>query len=191
MQLIKSDLHFDFIGKRKIAFMLSIAMILISLGSLAFKGLNFGIDFTGGTLVEVQFKQAPDIADLRKSIAPAGYGNAIIQEFGSPEEILIRVQNSDTKDSASISTSILGALTHTFGKDGVEMRRVEFVGPQVGDELTQAGIMAVLIAMLAILAYVTFRFEFLFALRADSALLHDIPSYLASSPSPARSLHSL
>jgi preprotein translocase subunit SecF len=174
MELIRPGLNIDFISKRKIAFMVSALLILLSLGSLAFKGLNFGIDFTGGTLVEVKFDKAPKIADVRAAISPKGYGNAIIQEFGAPEEILIRVQNSEEEKSSNISTAILDALSETFTADAVEMRRVEFVGPQVGEELTRAGIMAVLIAMLAILVYVTFRFQFRFALGADAALLHDI-----------------
>ena len=174
MQLIRPDINIDFIGKRKIALMISALMILISLGALAVKGLNFGIDFTGGTLVEVKFDKAPTIADVRSSISPKGYGNAVIQEFGSPEEILIRVQNKDGEESSTISTAILDGLSEKFTADAIEMRRVEFVGPQVGEELTQAGIMAVLIAMLAILIYITFRFEFRFALGADAALLHDI-----------------
>ncbi len=174
MQLISSDLHFDFIGKRKIAFIISAVMLLVSLGALAGKGLNFGIDFTGGTLVEVKFDKAPAIADVRAAISPRGFGNAMIQEFGSPEEILIRVQNKETEDSSVISNAILDGLSEAFTADAIEMRRVEFVGPQVGEELTRAGIMAVLVAMLAILIYVTFRFEFRFALGADAALLHDI-----------------
>jgi len=174
MQLIRSDLHIDFIGKRKIAMVISAVMLLTSLGALAVKGLNFGIDFTGGTLVEVKFDKAPAIADVRDAISNKGYGNAVIQEFGSPEEILIRVQNKDDEKSSTISTAILDGLGEKFSADAIEMRRVEFVGPQVGEELTRAGIMAVLVAMLAILIYVTFRFEFRFALGADAALLHDI-----------------
>jgi len=174
MQLINPDLHVDFLGKRKLAGIFSIAMIVVSLGLLAIKGLNFGIDFTGGTLVEVKFEKAPQIADIRSSIGPKGYEQAIIQEFGAPEEILIRVQNKDASDSSKISTDILDALGGSFGADAVEMRRVEFVGPQVGEELTQAGIMAVLFAMIAILIYVTFRFRLRFAIGADVALLHDV-----------------
>jgi len=174
MQLIPSNLHIDFIGKRKFALIISAVMILVSLGALATKGLNFGIDFTGGTLVEVKFDKAPAIVDVRESISPKGFGNAVIQEFGSPEEIMIRVQNMDAENSSVISTAILDGLSEKFGADAIEMRRIEFVGPQVGEELTRAGIMAVLVSMLAILIYVTFRFEFRFALGADAALLHDI-----------------
>jgi preprotein translocase subunit SecF len=174
MQLINPDIKIDFLGKRKLALIFSGVLLLLSLGLVAGKGLNFGIDFTGGTLVEVKFKEAPAIADIRKALAPAGFAQAIIQEFGAPEEILIRVQNLDASDSSKISTDILDALGKGLGADSVEMRRVEFVGPQVGEELTQAGIMAVLFAMLAILVYVTFRFKLRFAIGADAALLHDI-----------------
>jgi len=174
MQLISPDIHIDFLGKRKLALIFSAIMIVLSLGLTAGKGLNFGIDFTGGTLVEAKFKQAPAVADVRKAITPIGYEQAIIQEFGAPEEILIRVQNKNATNSSKISTDILDALGAAFGEDAVEMRRVEFVGPQVGEELTQAGILAVLFAMIAILAYVTFRFKLRFAIGADAALLHDI-----------------
>jgi len=174
MELIRTNTHIDFLGRRKLAFGLSALLMLVSLGFLVARGLNFGIDFTGGTLVETQFRQAPAIADVRSALQPAGYGAAIIQEFGTPEEILIRVQNRGGEDPSKISTDILDSLTRHFGADAVEMRRVEFVGPQVGEELTRAGIMAVLIAMIAILLYVTFRFEFRFALGADAALIHDI-----------------
>ncbi|RMH62618.1 MAG: protein translocase subunit SecF [Zetaproteobacteria bacterium] len=174
MQLIRPDTRIDFIGKRKIALAASALMILVSLGALAIKGLNFGIDFTGGTLVEVRFDHAPNIADVRKALVPAGYGQAVIQQFGAANEILIRVQNKGDIESSKISTAILDALNTAFGADAVEMRRVEYVGPQVGEELTRAGILAVLIAMVAILLYVTFRFEFRFALGADAALLHDV-----------------
>jgi preprotein translocase subunit SecF len=174
MQLINPDIKIDFLGKRKLAMIFSGLLLLLSLGLVAGKGLNFGIDFTGGTLVEVKFKEAPAIADIREALAPAGFGQAIIQEFGAPEEILIRVQNRDGSDSSKISTDILDALGTGLGADSVEMRRVEFVGPQVGEELAEAGILAVLFAMLAILVYVTFRFKLRFAIGADAALLHDV-----------------
>lgn len=176
MQLINPNSNIDFLGKRKIALALSTLLLIISLLALipGIRGLNFGIDFTGGTLVEVQFKQPPSISDVRAAIKPVGYEQAIIQEFGSPEEILIRVQNKEAEDSSSISNAILDSLKSHFGAENIDMRRVEFVGPQVGEELTQAGISAVIIAMLAILIYVTMRFEFRFAVGADAALMHDI-----------------
>jgi len=178
MQLIRPDINIDFIGKRKIAMTASGVLLLLCVGLLIFKGLNFGIDFTGGTLVEMRFKQPPAIAKVRDSLKPAGYSQAIIQEYGAANEILIRVQSKSGDESSAISTAILKALAARFGADDVQMRRVEFVGPQVGKELAYDGIMAVLIAMVAILIYVTFRFELRFALGADLALLHDVTMVL-------------
>jgi len=141
---------------------------------IIFKGLNLGIDFTGGTLVEVRFHQDVEIAQVREAITPAGYGKAVIQEFGAPSELLIRVQNQPNVKSSAISTSILDALHNHFGPDQVEMRRVEFVGPQVGEELKSAGMWAVIYTLMGILVYVMFRFKLRFALGADAALVHDI-----------------
>ncbi len=180
MELIRSDLHIDFIGKRKLAMMVSGTLLLLSIVLLLTRGLNFGIDFTGGTLVEVKFNEPPQIAAVREAISPAGYGNAVIQEFGAPDEIMIRVQNAEGVESSKISTDILDALSSAFSADAVEMRRVEYVGPQVGEELRTAGILAVLISMFAILLYVTARFEFRFALGADAALIHDITIVLGT-----------
>ncbi len=176
MELIRPDSKIDFMGKRRIALGFSAVMVLLSIIMLfpQVRGLSFGIDFTGGTLVEVQFQQPPSIADVRDALVPAGYGKAVIQEFGAPEEIMIRVQNASNGNSSTISTAVLDALHKKFGTDAVTMRRVEFVGPQVGEELTSAGIQAVLWAMLAILIYVTIRFQFRFALGADVALFHDV-----------------
>lgn len=176
MQLVRPDSNIDFLSKRKYAMAFSAIILLISIISLfpQVRGLNLGIDFTGGTLVEVQFAQAQSIADVREALVPAGYAKAIIQEFGAPEEIIIRVQNMEAGNSSTISTGVLKALNQKFGEETVTMRRVEFVGPQVGEELTSAGIQAVFYAMIAILFYVTVRFQFRFALGADAALLHDV-----------------
>ena len=174
MQLVRPDLNVNFLGSRKIALTFSAIVVLASLVLIFFKGLNLGIDFTGGTLVEVRFHQQVEIAEIRKAIVPSGYGKAVIQEFGAPEDILIRVQNREDVESSAISTAILDALTSYFGADQVEMRRVEFVGPQVGEELKEAGFMAVLYTLIGILVYVTLRFRMRFALGADAALIHDI-----------------
>ncbi|MDQ6975049.1 MAG: protein translocase subunit SecF [Mariprofundaceae bacterium] len=176
MQLIRPDSAIDFMGQRKKALALSALMLIVSVLMLfpQVRGLNLGIDFTGGTLVEVRFSNVQSIADVRDALVPVGYGKAIIQEFGAPEEILIRVQNAESGNSSTISTALLKGLHQKFGADAVTMRRVEFVGPQVGSELTSAGIWAIVWAMMAILIYVTVRFQFRFALGADAALLHDI-----------------
>jgi len=174
IEFIRSDTHIDFLGKRKIALGISAFLILGSILMLFVRGLNFGIDFTGGTLVETRFTTPPAISDVRDALATKDYGNAVIQQYGAPNEILIRVQNHKGEDSSSISTAVLSVLNDKFGNDKVEMRRVEYVGPQVGEELTRAGISAVLFAMVAILLYVTVRFELRFALGADMALAHDV-----------------
>ncbi|MDQ6963144.1 MAG: protein translocase subunit SecF [Mariprofundaceae bacterium] len=176
MQLIRTDLNIDFLGKRKIALAFSAVLLIIAIISLipSVRGLNFGIDFTGGTLVQMHFKETTKVADIRTSLKTVGYEKSMIQTFGNDNEILVRVQNRENEKSSDISSSILEAVQTTFGKDNVEMRRVEFVGPQVGEELTQSGIYAVLWSMIAILLYVTFRFQFRYALGANAALFHDV-----------------
>ncbi|RME80541.1 MAG: protein translocase subunit SecF [Zetaproteobacteria bacterium] len=171
MELIPSDRSFDFVGRRKLAFVLSTVLVLGSLALLFVRGLNFGIDFTGGTLVEARFTKPPKLAELRRALDAAGFHGAVIQEFGSAEDILVRVPNLAGENSNTIGDKVLA----TFRKldAGVQMRRVEYVGPQVGRELAIAGVKAVVIALVAILLYVTFRFELRFALGADLALVHD------------------
>ena len=174
MQLIRSDININFLGMRNKALALSGVVLIACMALIFTKGLNLGIDFTGGTLVEVRFHKQVEIGEIRSSLEPAGYGKAVIQEFGSPSDILIRVQNQADVESSVISTAILDALGSYFGPDQVEMRRVEFVGPQVGEELKTAGMMAVLYTLIGILIYVMFRFRLRFALGADAAILHDI-----------------
>jgi preprotein translocase subunit SecF len=173
MELIRPDTHIDFLGKRKIALGISGFLVAASIILVIFKGLNFGIDFTGGTEVETRFTHAPAIADVREALTPKGFGNAIIQQYGAPTEIMIRVQNSDGSKSSVVSNEVLDALSAKFGTNQVEMRSVEYIGPQVGKELARDGIIAVLLAMVAIFIYVMFRFEFRYAVGADLALLHD------------------
>jgi preprotein translocase subunit SecF len=173
MELIRPDTHIDFLGKRKIAMGISGILVAASIILIIIKGLNFGIDFTGGTEVETRFAQAPAISDVRNALAPKGFGNATIQQYGSPKEIMIRVQNRDGSKSSVISNEVLDALSAKFGAHQVEMRSVEYIGPQVGKELARDGILAVLLAMAAIFIYVMFRFEMRYAVGADLALLHD------------------
>jgi preprotein translocase subunit SecF len=173
MELIRPDTHIDFLGKQKIALGISGFLVAASILLVIFKGLNFGIDFTGGTEVETRFTHAPSIADVREALTPKGFDNAIIQQYGAPTEIMIRVQNSDGSKSSVISNDVLDALSAKFGANQVEMRSVEYIGPEVGKELARDGIIAVLLAMAAIFVYVMFRFEFRYAVGADLALLHD------------------
>jgi preprotein translocase subunit SecF len=176
MEMLNSKSNINFIGQRKIAYGLSVLMIVGSLATLLFQGLNFGIDFSGGTLVQVKFETPPDLKDIRKSLSSLDLGDIVIQEFGSPEEILIRVEKqvTDAKAQNKLSQKIINALGPVAGSQKVDLRRVEFVGPQVGEELTEKGILAVVYSMVAILFYVAWRFELRFAYGAVLALIHDL-----------------
>ncbi|MEG3640500.1 protein translocase subunit SecF [Magnetococcus sp. PR-3] len=176
MQIFGKAPHFNFIGKRKLAMIASIVMVVLSLGSLLTQGLNFGIDFAGGTLIQVRFDKAMDLAPVRKAIAPIELGDTVVQSFGAPEEVLIRVEKQGKSNEAqqAIVNDVMAALKPLAGDNGVEMRRVEFVGPQVGEELTEKGMLAMLYAMIAILIYISIRFELRFALGAVAALVHDV-----------------
>ncbi|MBF0358656.1 MAG: protein translocase subunit SecF [Magnetococcales bacterium] len=176
MELFSSKSHIDFISKRKLAYALSLLMILTSLGSILFQGLNFGIDFSGGTLVQVKFHTPPNLKQIRTVLSSLDLGDVVIQEFGAPEEILIRVekQATDAKAQSELSQKIIKTLEPIADQNSVDLRRVEFVGPQVGQELTEKGIMAVIYSMVAILFYVAWRFELRFAYGAVLALVHDL-----------------
>ncbi|MBT8047588.1 MAG: protein translocase subunit SecF [Xanthomonadales bacterium] len=175
MKFLNKKTDIDFMGQRKIAFVFSIILIVISIGSLVTRGLNFGLDFTGGTLIEVSYPSAPEISDVRAHLSDAGMTDAVVQTFGKATEIVVRIQPRDDQEAsnAEISTQVLAAL-----QDGVEgeimMRRVEFVGPQVGEELTEQGILAVVYALIGIFLYVMMRFQWRFSVGAVTALVHDI-----------------
>ncbi len=174
MKIFNKEPSFDFMGKRKLALVMSLILVIISIGSLATRGLNFGIDFTGGTLIEVGYNNTVDLGDVRETLADAGYGDAIAQHFGTSKDVLIRVPPHGEKSDADLSNDVLDALHAAAGSDEVEMRRVEFVGPQVGDELTEDGGLAMIYALFGILIYVTLRFEKRFAVGSVAALVHDV-----------------
>ena len=173
MRFLSGKTNFNFMGQRRIALIFSSILIIASITSLAVKGLNFGLDFTGGTLIEVGYPSAPEISDVRANLESAGF-DSIVQTFGAATDIVVRIPPSDDAESnAELSTRVLAALSQ--GVDGeVEMRRVEFVGPQVGDELAEQGILAVIYAMVGVFLYVMFRFQWRFSVGAVAALLHDI-----------------
>ena len=173
MRTLSSSLNIDFMGKRKIAMFLSIALIVISLASLATRGLVFGIDFTGGTLIEVGYSQDADLEKARQVLAENGFAEAQVQQFGTPRDVLIRLAPREGVKSSELSDKVFGLLSKQAGGK-VELRRVEFVGPQVGDELTEDGALAVLVALIAILMYVAVRFEWRFAVGSVVALVHDV-----------------
>ncbi len=172
MQILKQNLQIDFMGKRKLAMFFSIALILVALGSLLVRGLNLGIDFTGGTLVEAGFPQAVELPAVRDTLSQAGFDDAVVQHFGTSRDVLIRLAPREELESAELSSRVFSSLGNL--DNTVELRREEFVGPQVGEELTERGGLAMLYALIGILIYVGLRFEYRFALGAVIALIHDV-----------------
>jgi len=158
----------DFVNKRKYALVFSALLLIVSIISLGLQGLKLGIDFTGGTLIEVGYQQTADLEDIRTKLASANYSGTNVQYFGSDTEVLIQLEPQSIS-SAKLSSSIIQMLG-----DGIDVRRVEFVGPKVGEELTNDGGLALLYALIGILIYVAFRFEYRFALGSITALIHDV-----------------
>lgn len=172
MQIFKNTPTFDFMAKRHIAMAFSLLLIIASIASLATKGLNFGLDFTGGTLIEVAYPQTADLHKVRSRLEQEGFGDAVVQNFGSSKDVLVRLSPRENTSSQSLGDKILKALKEDDAD--VTMRRQEFVGPQVGDELREDGGLAMLIALAFILVYVMARFEYRFALGSIAALIHDV-----------------
>ncbi|MCW9079644.1 MAG: protein translocase subunit SecF [Gammaproteobacteria bacterium] len=173
MKILKSKQNIDFMGKRQIALVFSLVLIAISIGSIVARGLSLGIDFTGGTLIEVGYSEPADLESVRKALVDSGHGDSSVQQFGTPRDILIRLASSPDADSARLSNEVFAALSRAADSK-IELRRVEFVGPQVGDELAEDGALAVLVALIAILMYVAMRFEWRFAVGSVIALVHDV-----------------
>ena len=158
----------DFVGKRKYAMIFSAILLIASIASISFQGLKFGIDFTGGTLIELGYEKTADLEDIRLKLSEGDFKGTNVQYFGSDTEVLIQLEPQKVS-SAKLSSSIIRMLG-----DGIDVRRVEFVGPKVGEELTNDGGLAMLYALIGILIYVAFRFEYRFALGSIAALVHDV-----------------
>lgn len=163
----------DFMAHRKIALIVSLVLVIASFAGIAIKGLNFGVDFTGGTIIELAYENAADVNGIRDNLQDAGYHEAIVQNFGSAEEVLIRIAPIDGMQSAQISNQVMDTLKEGNNAE-FDLRRVEFVGPQVGDELTEDGALSVVYALIGILIYVALRFEFRFSIGSVAALIHDV-----------------
>jgi preprotein translocase subunit SecF len=148
-------------------------LILASIGSLVIQGLNFGIDFTGGTMIELSYPEEAKLEEIRTKLEQNGYADAIVQNFGSIHDILIRLPVHAAENMAELSNRIVDALQADH-ETIIDVRRVEFVGPQVGEELTEQGGLAMLYALIGILIYVSFRFEYRFAIGSVVALVHDV-----------------
>jgi preprotein translocase subunit SecF len=169
------EANIDFLGHRKVAVLISVVLVLISIALLATRGLNFGIDFTGGTLVEVGYPEAVDLDPIRRQLVDNDFERATVQYFGTSRDVLIRLPpRADDPDQSVLSNEVLRALQQSGGPAGVELRRVEFVGPAVGEELREQGGLAMIYALFGILIYVAVRFEWRFAVGAVLALVHDV-----------------
>ena len=160
----------NFMGQRKLAASLSLLLIIASLIAISIKGLNFGLDFTGGTLVEVSYSQAQPLKIVRNTLSEAGYEGAVVVNFGSDTDVLIRLPQGY---SDSLGSELVSKLKENFDGE-IELRRVEFVGPQVGGELKEQGGLAMLMALGLVMLYVTFRFQVKFSVGAVAALIHDV-----------------
>lgn len=175
MKIIKDHTTIDFIGpaRRRVATIISVVFIIVSLGSLAVRGLSFGIDFTGGVLLEVGYTHDADLNKIRQILTDIGYPEAQVQNFGTATDVMMRLPpQPEGTNSSQIRDKIRDALAADDPE--VELRRVEFVGPQVGDELAEQGSLAMIFALLMIFVYVMFRFQWRFAAGAVVALAHDV-----------------
>ena len=170
LRLVPDDTSVDFLSKRVITFILATIFVLTSAYGLFAKGLNLGIDFLGGTLIEVQTNGDANMADLRSRLGGLGIGEVSIQEFGAPDTVLIRVQRSQSESQQAIVTAIKNEL----GDDAKEYRRTEFVGPTVGDDLKKSALLSIVGSLFAIMVYVWVRFEWQYGLAALVALAHDV-----------------
>jgi preprotein translocase subunit SecF len=169
--LVRPGTTFDFINRRVLTLGISAALVVLSLGFFLVQGLNFGIDFRGGILIEVRLAEPPHMGEMRDRLTGLGLGEVALQEFGEPTDVLIRVQRQegDEKEQIRAIEAVKGALG-----EAVDYRRTEFVGPKVGSELIRAGTIAVVLALVAMMVYIWFRFEWQFGIGAVVALIHDV-----------------
>ncbi|WP_417551047.1 protein translocase subunit SecF [Methylophaga sp.] len=173
MHLLSKETNINFVGIRKFALALSAIMLLVSVYSIVTNSLNFGIDFTGGTMIELGYPQAVELGEVRTTLEQGGFETALVQNFGSLSDVLIRLPVIETENMAELSNQVV-ALLQSEQTDAIEVRRVEFVGPQVGEELAEDGGLAMVYALIGILIYVALRFEYRFAIASVLALVHDV-----------------
>ena len=173
LRLLPAGTKIEFINPHRLWFALSATLMALSIGFFLVRGLNFGIDFRGGILIEARTPGPADLGEMRARLTGLGLGEVALQEFGTPRDVLIRVQRQEGDEKAQIRA--IRIVKETLGED-VDYRRTEFVGPKVGAELVRAGVTAVVLAVLAIMVYIWFRFEWQFSLGAVVALAHDVLS---------------
>lgn len=172
LQFFPNKPHFDFMGKRWVGFAVSIALTVLSLGLVFTKGLNLGIDFTGGILMEVQAAEPVDLAPLRTALSHQDFGEVSLQHMGKENEVLIRIQAASGDEQAKVVAKVKDLLAGKIGRN-LDYRKIDYVGPTVGRELIEAGIWAVLLSFAAIMCYMWFRFEWQYGLGGILALFHD------------------
>ena len=174
MEIFKRVTEIDFMGKKGVAVTLSSLVILIGIVSILIHGgLKYGIDFAGGTLVQLKFKNPPVIEDVRDGLKTIGLGDSEIQEFGSKSHILIRVERSEAK-LEEVGTRIKNSLSGKYSAEEIVIERVEMVGPKVGKDLREKAILSIIYAIIGIVIYISWRFEFQYAIAAIIALIHDV-----------------
>lgn len=164
----------DFMGQRKLAAIFSILLMVGSIVCLSTKGLVLGLDFTGGTQIEVGYSHPADLANIRSQLSESGFDNPVVVHFGSERDVLIRLQG---KPEVGLSDNVLQALSsaeQSSGDEGIDLRRVDYVGPQVGEELREDGGLGMLAALAIVMLYVAIRFQYKFSLGAVAALVHDV-----------------
>ncbi len=173
MRLIKEKTSIDFLsaGRRKVALTLSAVLVIVSLVSLSTRGLEFGIDFTGGVLLEVGYPQAANLEEIRQNLGAAGFDDAQVQQFGRETDVLVRLPPQPNTEASEVREQLQRVLE--AGGESIELRRVEFVSAQVGSELAERGALAMVIALLMIFVYVMIRFQWKFSAGAVAALAHD------------------
>ncbi|MEO0996239.1 MAG: protein translocase subunit SecF [Pseudomonadota bacterium] len=159
-------------SRRRMAVVVSVLLLAVSIGSLATQKLNFGIDFTGGILLELGYNEPADLQAIREQLAAGGYPDAQVQNFGNARDVLVRLPAQEGIDGSAVRENLRDVLE--VDERGIDLRRVDFVGPQVGEELTEAGGLAMIFTLLMIFAYVMFRFQWRFAAGAVAALVHDV-----------------
>lgn len=172
IRIFPNKTHFDFMGKRWIGFGVSIFLTLVSLGLLAVKGLNLGIDFTGGILMEIHTERPLELGSTREALNRQGFGEISLQNMGSANDVMIRIQVGKDDEQAKVTAKVKDVLAGQMTQ-AIDYRKIDYVGPTVGQELIHAGIMAVLLSFAAIMLYVWFRFEWQYGIGAILALVHD------------------
>lgn len=171
MKIFSGVPQINFMAQRKTGLIVSTVLTIAAIVLLMTRGLNLGIDFTGGVLIEVHYPQAIELEVVREELAQGGFERAVVQYFGASTDVLIRLPPAENASSAQVSTQVLQSLGAEA--KAIELRRIEFVGPQVGEELTESGSLALLLAFAGIMIYIAFRFEWKFSVGAIAALIHD------------------